>query len=818
MIVSKKIISVIRIIIIFLFTLVLAGLSIKFLAEERHVIFLVDESRSIDAESHKFVQKFLRDSFNTNKKFTYSLISFARHPQLFEFAQRKSSRFSIRNRAETKNESGWIDETNIAAAVKLAESLKLPNIYSTEIVLISDGNETAGNAAEIAAYCEIPISTVPIPKSNLPEVLISEFNVPLELKAGEPFNIDLTIYSNRSAKTDISIYRNEFKIHSVSEQLSDGENKFRFYQVASEDRTQEFKVRIEPVVDTVKDNNFSSKIAIAGEQARILMIDSEPEVLSDFVSAMSEQGIKIVLRPAEGIPKTADGFTQFDAVIISDISVSEFSLQQMNLIRDYVYEFGGGFIMIGGEHAFGLGGYYKTIIEDILPVRCNFDDEKEKNSIAVSLVIDRSGSMNGDKIKIAKESAKEVVELLSENDYISIIAYDVIPHVIIPTQKVTNVPAIRTAINGLTPGGGTSIYPAVQESYNQLNWLDTSTKHVILLTDGKSEMDNFDLLMKRIIMSGISVTIISIGDSEDELLRRFAEMCNGRFYQVSDINSVPQIFASETKLSRVSPLSEIPFVPIIVTKNAILNGILSEQIPPLLGFVRTKSKSVSRTILASGSGEPLLSWRRYGIGMTAAFTSDVKNRWAAEWIMWNDFAKLWAQIIRFVMKRQVSDNAIIESKYVDGKIEVTVDITDTNENFINGAGGFLTIITPDLLKRKIEFDQIASGRYKAKFNANVRGNYQLQMRLQSKEQQTILDRMTIIAVDNSSELRNGGVNEEILQRIAKLTGGNYNPEPSNLLLKRYKPISKRVSLRPYLFVVIILLFLIDLFLRRKKNI
>ncbi|MDR1486022.1 MAG: VWA domain-containing protein [Planctomycetaceae bacterium] len=845
---GRRIIFVVRVVIIFLFMFVFAGLSIRYSVDGRHVIFLIDESRSIDAESRKFIRDYLRDLFAANKNFTYSLISFARGQKLSgtidEFAQRKSDSDQIHDQKDIGIDSGWSDETDIASAIRLADSLfrtrqnknvkadftakkpaRVTDFLSTynsnlsacnyEIVLISDGKETAGNAIEAAKYCKIPVSTVSVPESNLPEISVSEFNVPVELKAGEPFNIDLKIYSNRSTDAVVSIFRNEFKIHSETKKLSVGENKFRFQQSATDGQMQEFSVRVESDDDTVNENNYSRKILMVGGQPRILMIDSAPEVLSDFVAAVSEQGLKIDVRPAEGIPKTMAEFLQFDAVIISDIPATEFSLQKMNLLRDYVSEFGGGLIMIGGEHSFGQGGYYKTVIEDILPVRCNFDDEKEKSATAIALVIDRSGSMGGEKIKIAQEAANSAVELLSANDFISIIAYDVIPHVIVPSQKVTSQAAIRTAINSLTSGGGTNIYPALQESYEQLNWLNAPSKHVILLTDGKSESGDFDVLMKRMSAGGITVTIISIGDADDELLKRIAELGNGRFYRAENLNAVPQIFASETMLSGKSAIHETPFVPIIVTKNTVLNGISTDRIPLLLGFVRTKSKSTSTIILAAESGEPLLSWRRYGLGIAVAFTSDVKNRWAAEWLVWNDFSKFWSQMIRFTMKKQKSGNSMIECKFVDGKIEVEIDITDAEERFIDGANGTLTIITPDLLKQKIAFEQIAAGRYRAAFDTNMRGKYLLQMRLQSKEQQTILQHSRGIVIDYSDELRGRGVNIELLRRVAEITGGNFNPAPANILSKQNKTVFKCISLRHYLFVTIITLFLLDLFLRRK---
>src|SRR6516165_12051289 len=110
--------------------------------------------------------------------------------------------------------------------------------------------------------------------------------------------------------------------------------------------------------------------------------------------------------------------------MLSNVPATAMSTRQMNNIRTYVQELGGGLIMLGGDQAFGLGGYYKTTIEEILPVRSDFEKEKEKPSLAMVLVIDKSGSMGGVKIEMAKEAAKSAVELLGASDKVGVIAFE----------------------------------------------------------------------------------------------------------------------------------------------------------------------------------------------------------------------------------------------------------------------------------------------------------------------------------------------------------------------------------------------------------
>ena len=106
----------------------------------------------------------------------------------------------------------------------------------------------------------------------------------------------------------------------------------------------------------------------------------------------------------------------YECLVLSNTPATAMSIRQMDVIRTYVQDLGGGLVMLGGDQSFGLGGYYRTQLEEILPVRSNFEKEREKPSLAMVLVIDKSGSMGGQKIELAKDAAKAAVELLGPRD------------------------------------------------------------------------------------------------------------------------------------------------------------------------------------------------------------------------------------------------------------------------------------------------------------------------------------------------------------------------------------------------------------------
>ena len=125
--------------------------------------------------------------------------------------------------------------------------------------------------------------------------------------------------------------------------------------------------------------------------------------------------------------------------------------------------------MIGGEESFGLGGYYRTPIEEALPVTMEVKQKLEIPSLAVVLSIDRSGSMamtTGDekvtKLDIAKEASHLVIDLLDERNEVGVMSWDTEFIWDAPVRPARDRQAIHRAISTIKAGGGTDGYPALE--------------------------------------------------------------------------------------------------------------------------------------------------------------------------------------------------------------------------------------------------------------------------------------------------------------------------------------------------------------------
>jgi len=810
----------VRSIILVLLVLAIAGLTLMSPTHEKMVVFLLDQSRSIDEaateKAHEFLDAAQSIAGNT-PLFVVPFASSALPPLAVPPAERVAGDANApqeRVAGDAANlDPDWRDGTNIAAALEPALAL-IPPRYVPHLVILSDGNETAGDVLSAAVRGGVAISTVPLPVSTEPEVQMAELRMPTQVRQGEPFNLDIVVQSNVETEGVITLYSGGFKVVEETHPLRVGENVFRFKQTVEDRRQQEFSAEVVALEDTILDNNVASGLLFAGGKPRVLMIESDIRTARDLVSALREQDIEAEVRPPEGMPRTLDELDQFEAVILSNVPATALTMHQMDLVRTYLSELGGGFIMLGGEQSFGLGGYYKTPIEDVLPVRSDFEKEREHPSLALCLVIDRSGSMGGQRIEMAKDAAKSAVELLSPSDFAAVIAFDGASYVVAPMQSAASKGIINSAISTIEAAGGTNIYPGLVDAHDQLRRVSAKLKHVILLTDGYSSPGDYDGIMRQMVNEQITVSTVGVGEADNELLKRLAEMGKGRHYTCDDPQAIPQIFAKETMEASKSAIHEMPFVPILVTPTEVLADIDVESAPPLLGFVVTRPKPTCQFILATETGEPLLVWWRYGLGMSVAFSSDAKSRWGAEWLTWTGYSKFWAQVIRQAMRKPEQRGAMVElTQRADG-VHLILDVADDVGRYINEASGRITVIRPDLSKAEIALQPTAPGRYEAAVPMDKRGGYHLHASLGIGEV-NIVNQSRGVMLGYPEELRLRPVNEELLQRLAASTGGLYDPSPVDLFAEDVSRSAYRATpLRPYLFAFAAGLLVLDVLLRR----
>ncbi|OWK36953.1 hypothetical protein FRUB_07875 [Fimbriiglobus ruber] len=778
----------------------LAGLTWLLPSKELFVVFAVDDSLSVGDEAKPVVDQFLDQATaaaGTNK---YAFVKFGAEPGAVA---------ADRAAPGPANRRG----TNIAAALEVATAA-VPPAYVPRVVLLSDGNQTAGDAIRAALAGRVPVSTVPLPTRADPEVQVSAVNVPAQVRDGEPFNVEVVVDSNHDDEGEIEVYRGNYKVISEKWSIKKGENRKHFRQQIVGEKTTEYTARIKGFKDKFLDNNAAMGLVSGGGKPRVLLVDSDPKHAKHLAFALEQEGIRVDTRPAQGIPDNLSDLQNYELLALSNVPATSMSTRQMNLIRTYVQELGGGLIMIGGDQAFGLGGYYKTTIEEIMPVRSDFEKEKEKPSLAMILVIDKSGSMGGVKMEMAKDAAKAAVELLGPKDKVGVIAFDGDLFWISEVQSAANKGQIIDKISGIEAGGGTTMGPPMEAAYEALTNTPAKLKHVIVLTDGVSEPADFEGIAANMAQAKMTCTTVAVGDDCDfKLLQEIARIGNGRYYQAEDPSNVPQIFAKETVTASKSAINEQPFTPIVTRPSQVVADIKFDDAPFLLGYVTTRPKPTCELILSTEKGDPLLAWWRYGLGMSVAFTSDAKSRWAAEWLSWPGYSKFWAQVVRHAMRKSDAKGVFVQVDQKDGKAKVTLDAVKTDGKFLNEAATEMTVVEPQGGQQKLAMTQTAPGRYVGEFPADKSGTYHVQM-TQTAKGQAATQQSRGLVVNYDEELRIRPPDEKLLEGVAQASGGTFRPDPAAVFAPDARTASRPLPLWPYLLIAAALIFLADVALRR----
>lgn len=832
---SQRIVSLVtRSLLALLMILALAGLTWRHQTDEQFVLFLVDQSKSVGENAHAAAADFLKLATESKGPHRVAYLPFAGVPGEISSqiprdglrnANGEGEKFGDAGDSGSANsqrelfsivESKAAPATNLAAAIEAAAG-SIPQGYVPQIVILTDGNQTQGNAAAAAARCSIPISTVPLPARSEPEVQVSEIRIPPEVREGEPFFVDVTVTSNHQDSGLLEVYRGDHKVVSERREFKLGENRFRFQQTVEGDRMAAFKVRVSGLKqDTLLDNNADAGLVYTAGKPRVLIVENDPNLIRDLAYALEDEGIQADVRPPQGMPDSLEGLQNYELMMLSNVPATALTQQQMEIVRTWVQDLGGGFVMLGGEQSFGLGGYYKTTLEEILPVRGDFEKEKEKPSLAIVMVIDRSGSMDGDKLEMAKTAARSAVELLGNRDQIAVLAFDDQTQILSEMQSAGNKGKISDEISQLTSGGGTSMYPAMEMSFEMLNTTSAKLRHVIMLTDGISNTGDFEGLAQQMAAAKITVSTVAIGgeDATDPaILESIARIGKGRYYLAEDPSQVPQIFAKETMTASKSAIDEQPFVPQVIRATRALAELDMESAPFLLGYVTTRPKPTCEVILATEKGDPLLAWWRYGLGMTAAFTSDAKSRWAAEWLTWPGYGKFWTQVVRQTMRKSETRGIQVESVREGLKTRLNIDALNESGAFMNQSEVEVTVIDPQLKRTPLSLPQMAPGRYSGEFESAVAGAYNLEIAVK-KDGQVISRQSRGLMVGYNDELRIQATNVALLREISTISRGRFNPPAKDVFDRPGVRTTRPTELWPWLLTFSSLLLVLDVALRR----
>jgi Ca-activated chloride channel family protein len=579
--------------------------------------------------------------------------------------------------------------------------------------------------------------------------------------------------------------------------------------------------------DRFKSNNrFAISLKIP-DRPKVLYVEGERRYRKNLLAAL-DRDFKVELRGPRGVPSSLSDAKKFDLIFVSDVpragrmGYANMSTKQMKVLERYARA-GGGIIFSGGENSFGPGGYGGTYLErKVLPVLLNVQKKEDIPGLALMLVIDRSGSMSGSKLELAKEAARATLDVLQPSDKLGVITFDSRPTTVVRLQRAANRMRIGQSLARITPGGGTEIFPALDKAYQELTSTNAKVKHIILLTDGQSNRSGILELVSQSYQDRITISTVAVGRGSDtSLLIQVAEEGGGRYYFTDRAANIPKLFLKETsEVSRRALVEDRfrPRIPRAFRRLQIFRGLNTKRFPSLLGYVATRPKRRAEVLMISHLKEPILARWRLGLGKVVVWTSDVKNRWSHYWLKWPGYAQFWRQLIRDsrrVEKETPTFNMVADIS--QGILSVGVDAVDRNDRFIDGLESKVNVIGPKGTSSSLTLKQTAAGRYEGKLPLKEYGPYTIKGKHNPTANPTkTFESYSMVAWPFPSEHLVGEPNLTQVEDMAQMTSGRKAPTNARLFDNEGKEKEKHTPLWAYPLYLILGLLILDLLLRRVR--
>ncbi|MDI6451630.1 VWA domain-containing protein [Anaerobaca lacustris] len=701
---------------IVLLVLALCRPFIGFGSDAVHVAFLLDVSESVDLRSTREAVDTIQGCIDQlHASDSWSLFLVANGVMYFE-----------RTEDAARDLDTWLQtapDDDFRSASKLADALStarlcFPADKARRIVLFSDGRPTHADMTDVLALLgkeRIDLRMHELSGLQAAEACVRSIE-PSTTKAfaGEVVRMTVKVRANQPMPAVLTILNRAVVVTRKELQLdSDGDNVVHLDIPMTTSGATHWTAELNAERDHFLINNKATSTVSVGGKPRILILHGTPREMRPFCKAMDEQGFETDLRDTHGLPGDLVSLLAFDAVILADIAATDLSPRQMALLKRYVVDFGGGLAMFGSDNSFGLGGYHNTPVEEVLPLISRYEKAKQQPSVAMVLVIDKSGSMQGMPIELARQAAKATVDLLGTQDQIGVVGFDGQAFVVSPMRRTAEADAVKSAIDTLASGGGTAMYPGIDAAFQMLQGVVTQIKHVIVLSDGQSQPADHQALVSDMAAAGITVSTVALGHADRALLASLAEIGKGRYYETADPANIPQIFTKETMETSRSAVKEDVFNLVRTSDHPLFAGLGSADLPVVFGYVMATAKPATQLLLVAHSGDPVMAVSRYGLGSTLAYTSDVTAKWGSQWLAWNQFGRFWSQALRGILRRESTDGLHLRQSRDDDRWTIDITRLDPSGEPVKGVEFKGQTVDETDTVNSVSVEEIGLGRYRA---------------------------------------------------------------------------------------------------------
>jgi len=725
--------------------------------------------------------------------------------------------------------------TDLVGALRRAQAL-IPGDARGRLVLISDGVSTTGDPDAFTPT--VPVDVVPLEYEIGREVLVEAVRAPTSAAPGAVVPIEVALRSTGGARGELGVLVDGEPIDldaddprtSLALSLSGGVETLTLRVPIDEGRVHRIRAIWDPIEgDTSAANNESSAITLSRDRGRVLLVAPSVGALDDadtIARVIERQGWTLERSLAREMPASMLELEPYDLVVLVNTPRDEVPRRAESALDGYVRTLGGGVVFVGGAQALGAGGWQSAGIEGLFPVELEVPDDVVRAHAAVVLVLDSSGSMSRPVLgssrsqqQVANDSAAEAIEVLDESDMVGVVEFSDSSRVVVPIARNDDPRRTQRRIRSIRAGGGTNLGPALTLAEAQLGPVDAQTRHIVVLSDGRSrDAEALPAMARRLGERGIRVSTITIGDEADNAtMRAIAERSGGVYYRVVNPSVLPRVFLKAVRVIRKPMVREGVITPVITDETSPMLSDLGAP-PQLGGLVLTSFKSDDPRVMVpivSGRGEPILAGHQVELGRVGVFTPDA-SRWSGAWIDSGTFDTLWEGLIAWAARTASASDGEVRTAIDGSDLVIEYDaVTDEGEP-IDGARVVARIVAGDGVTRELELVQTGPGRYEGTARALGAGDHIVIVRPEVGGE-PMLPTISAIHLDPRAELATLRSDRATLERLAARSGGRVlAPDGDASLFERsgLDPVRGYEPIWRALLVAALVVFLIDLAARR----
>ena len=833
---ARGFIGVLRVTLLVLLLLALTGPRWNLGGEGIDIVVVADRSRSLPAKADESIRELIKDLERNRKSGDrIGLVTFGSRAEV-EHTLSLSSELGAYTRDVLPDGSDLNDA--ISSALNLIEPTR-----PARILVLSDGEANGASpmsAARRAREVGVPVDFRLFERNRIGDLAIESLTLPDTVSPREPFQFAVWVQASREAHGAVRVLRDGHEIAKLERDFVTGLNRVLFRDLLEEGGITNYSAELLLEDDPLEENNRGAGVVRVEAAPRVLVLNRDGQE-DNLVRALQAARLPVDVASSKTHPLTQDSLDKYRAAIVENVPAADFGRLKMERLAQWVEDLGGGLLVTGGERSFGVGGYFKSPLDEILPVSMELREEHRKNRVAIAIALDRSGSMSvpvkGGKVKmdLANLGTAECIKMLSASDKVAVFAVDSAPHVIQALRSVDDPEAIISNVLRIqSMGGGIYVYEALVAAGNELMKAgEYSTRHIILFSDAQDseEPGNYKTLLKKYSDAGITVSVIGLGTDHDvhsELLKDIAKLGGGNIMFSDDPEELPRLFTQDTmSIARNTFIKHDPEIhpadgiPGKLLPDARLMGELGRgPFPPTLGYNLSylKPEATGAVISTDEYGAPWLAFWYRGLGRVAVLSIEVDGPHSGPFASWDNYADFLVTQTRWLLNSASPDDVFVSMQQEGQEAVVNVELDPDRGDKHRSDAPTLFVVPPGEERTQPttpDFVWTGPNSLQARFRLEQTGTYRTLVRAAGKNSREFVRGPTVTLPYSPEFSPRQGLpsGRDLLSDIAKLSKGRERTDILSVLADPPRSMQTR-SLLPWLFALSLAVLMLEIAGRR----